>query len=83
MLSLHLTAAPDRFAHPLCRNIDEAGRYLYLPTYPDHAAHLRAEGPVGVGCFPRVHGGGDILGRVRNEHFVLWPALWVEGREAR
>lgn len=43
MLSLHLTAAPDRFAHLLCRNIDEAGRYLYLPTFADHAVYLRAD----------------------------------------
>ncbi|MFH7340600.1 hypothetical protein [Streptomyces sp. KHY 26] len=43
MLSLHLTAAPDRFAHLLCRNVDEAGRYLYLPTFADHAVYLRAD----------------------------------------
>ncbi|MGW0670670.1 hypothetical protein [Streptomyces sp. NPDC002746] len=43
VLSLHLTAAPDRFAHLLCRNIDEAGHYLYLPTLADHALHLRAD----------------------------------------
>ncbi|MFE4384405.1 hypothetical protein [Streptomyces cyaneofuscatus] len=43
MLSLHLTAAPDRFAHLLCRNVDEAGRYLYLPTFADAAVYLRAD----------------------------------------
>ncbi|MFD8887550.1 hypothetical protein ACFV0H_34440 [Streptomyces erythrochromogenes] len=43
VLSLHLTAAPDRFAHLLCRNVDEAGRYLYLPTFADAAVYLRAD----------------------------------------
>ncbi|MFF9432041.1 hypothetical protein [Streptomyces sp. NPDC014746] len=43
VLSLHLTAAPDRFAHLLCRNVDEAGHYLYLPTFADHAIYLRAD----------------------------------------
>ncbi|MER6604185.1 hypothetical protein ACFWRZ_31970 [Streptomyces rubiginosohelvolus] len=43
VLSLHLTAAPDRFSHLLCRNIDEAARYLYLPTFTDHALYLRAD----------------------------------------
>ncbi|MDQ0935132.1 hypothetical protein [Streptomyces turgidiscabies] len=43
VLSLHLTAAPDRFVHLLCRNVDEAGRYLYLPTFADHAVYLRAD----------------------------------------
>uniref|UniRef100_A0AAU2VVG8 Uncharacterized protein n=1 Tax=Streptomyces sp. NBC_00008 TaxID=2903610 RepID=A0AAU2VVG8_9ACTN len=42
MLSLHLTAAPDRFSHLLCRNVDEHGRYLYLPTFEDAALYLRA-----------------------------------------
>ncbi|WP_281154667.1 hypothetical protein [Streptomyces sp. HYC2] len=43
VLSLHLSAAPDTFSHLLCRNIDEDGHYLYLPTLPDHAIHLRAD----------------------------------------
>ncbi|ALO08237.1 hypothetical protein AQF52_2642 [Streptomyces venezuelae] len=43
VLSLHLAAAPDRFSHLLCRNIDEAGRYLYLPTFEDAALYLRAD----------------------------------------
>lgn len=43
VISLHLAAAPDRFSHLLCRNIDEAGRYLYLPTFADHAVYLRAD----------------------------------------
>ncbi|MEV6682144.1 hypothetical protein AB0N09_35585 [Streptomyces erythrochromogenes] len=43
VLSLHLTAAPDRFSHLLCRNIDEHGRYLYLPTLAEHASYLRAD----------------------------------------
>ncbi|MFJ4741107.1 hypothetical protein [Streptomyces sp. NPDC088775] len=43
VLSLHLTAAPDRFAHLLCRNVDEAGRYLYLPTFADAAVYLRTD----------------------------------------
>ncbi|MFJ9079368.1 hypothetical protein ACIRO3_29620 [Streptomyces sp. NPDC102278] len=43
VLSLHLAAAPDHFSHLLCRNIDEHGRYLYLPTHPDSAVFLRAD----------------------------------------
>ncbi|GHH54779.1 hypothetical protein [Streptomyces candidus] len=43
VISLHLTAAPDRFSHLLCRNLDEHGHYLYLPTFPDAAAYLRAD----------------------------------------
>ncbi|ATM24836.1 hypothetical protein SMD44_p20053 (plasmid) [Streptomyces alboflavus] len=43
VLSLHLAAAPDRFSHLLCRNVDEHGRYLYLPTFADTAAYLRAD----------------------------------------
>ncbi|QCW79036.1 hypothetical protein EQG64_21795 [Streptomyces sp. S6] len=43
VLSLHLAAAPDRFSHLLCRNIDEHGRYLYLPTFADATAYLRAD----------------------------------------
>ncbi|MER6782222.1 MULTISPECIES: hypothetical protein [unclassified Streptomyces] len=43
MLAPHLIAAPDRFAHLLCRNVDEAGRYLCLPTFADHAVYLRAD----------------------------------------
>ncbi|MFB7090796.1 hypothetical protein [Streptomyces sp. NPDC056296] len=43
VLSLHLSAAPDTFSHVLCRNIDEDGHHLYLPTVPDHAVHLRAD----------------------------------------
>ncbi|MFI9060138.1 hypothetical protein ACIGXQ_37415 [Streptomyces anulatus] len=43
VLSLHLAAAPDHLSHLLCRNIDEHGRYLYLPTHPDAATFLRAD----------------------------------------
>lgn len=43
VLSLHLTAAPDRFSHLLCRNVDEQGQYLYLPTFADAALYLRAD----------------------------------------
>ncbi|MFC5724127.1 hypothetical protein ACFP1Z_28560 [Streptomyces gamaensis] len=43
VLSLLLSAAPDRFAHVLCRNVDEDGHYLYLPTFSDNAAYLRTD----------------------------------------
>ncbi|MGW5124513.1 hypothetical protein ACWEQ7_10745 [Streptomyces sp. NPDC004069] len=43
VLSLLLSAAPDQFAHVLCRNVDQDGHYLYLPTFSDNAAYLRTE----------------------------------------
>lgn len=43
VLALHLSAAPDRFSHLLCRNVDEDGHYLYLSTFSDNAVYLRTD----------------------------------------
>ncbi|MEU6760534.1 hypothetical protein [Streptomyces sp. NPDC046685] len=42
VIALHLNSSPDRFAHLLCRNVDEHGRYLYLSN-EESARFIRAD----------------------------------------